>query len=359
MRTRRLLFAFFLYVFGFIVTQAKDRDDLITEQITIKCDTAGTLLRLIDDSIKYKITKLKVVGKINTYDLLFLCSLNGGTTSWKGNNVIPQDTIFYGREDAALKNLDLSDAKFMDYYPYSFYNKETGEWVYSGDFAPGWPPIQDDNYSFIEGYNNESFWYNKDDLRNNMWSSMFYGSEPATWPNLEEFKFPSNIKSIRFGAFLHSSLGSEIDIPQGVEYLETMAFAGAFSSSRRVNIPSSVKYIANDCFFMVWGDVYVNWEYPIYVDYLGVNFKGLMAEPTASLHVPMGTYHNYSEDPIWGTSFTSINEVWLTGVDDMTYTKAHTETSRYTLDGQKINKPTKGLNIIKYNDGSVKKVLVK
>lgn len=72
MRTRRLLFAFFLYVLGLIVTQAKNRDDLITEQITIKCDTAGTLLRLIDDSIKYKITKLKVVGEINTYDLLFL-----------------------------------------------------------------------------------------------------------------------------------------------------------------------------------------------------------------------------------------------------------------------------------------------
>lgn len=344
MRTRRLLFAFFLYVLGLIVTQAKNRDDLITEQITIKCDTAGTLLRLIDDSIKYKITKLKVVGEINTYDLLFLCSLNGGTTSWKGNDVIPQDTIFYGREDAALKCLDLSDTELVDDYPYSFYNKETGEWVYSGDFAPGWPPLQGDNYSFIEGYNDVD-----------LWSSMFGDGKPATWPNLREFKFPLNIKSIGNGAFVHSSLGYEIDIPQGVECIGGMAFASAHAS--RVNIPSSVKFISG--FFLFWGDVYVNWEYPIYMDEYDYNFKGLMAEPIAHLYVPRGTLHNYSEDPIWGTSFTSISEFWPTGVDDMTFTKAHTETSRYTLDGQKINKPTKGLNIVKYNDGSVMKVLVK
>lgn len=344
MRTRRLLLALFLYVLGFIVTQAKNCDDLITEQITIKCDTAGTLLRLIDDSIKYKITKLKVVGEINTYDLLFLCSLNGGTTSWKGNDVIPQDTIFYGREDAALRYLDLSDTEFVDNYPYAFSDEGTGEWVWSGEIAPGWPPVQGDNFSFIEGHNDAD-----------LWGSMFGDDGPKTWPNLIEFKFPSNIKSIGYGAFVHSRLGSEIDIPQGVELIEGMAFGSAYV--QRINIPSSVKYLHG--FFMVCAEIYVNWEYPIYLGEFEYNFKGLMAEPICSLHVPRGTYHNYSEDPVWGTSFTSISEVWPTDADNITYTKAHTETSRYTLEGQKINKPTKGLNIVKYNDGSVKKVLVK
>ena len=34
------------------------------------------------------------------------------------------------------------------------------------------------------------------------------------------------------------------------------------------------------------------------------------------------------------------------------------EVARYTVDGRRINQPQKGLNIIKYSDGSVKKVVV-
>ena len=34
------------------------------------------------------------------------------------------------------------------------------------------------------------------------------------------------------------------------------------------------------------------------------------------------------------------------------------EISRYSANGQRLSAPTKGLNIVKYSDGSVKKVVV-
>ena len=35
------------------------------------------------------------------------------------------------------------------------------------------------------------------------------------------------------------------------------------------------------------------------------------------------------------------------------------EVERYTLDGRRVNAPVPGLNIIRYSDGSVRKVMVK
>lgn len=35
------------------------------------------------------------------------------------------------------------------------------------------------------------------------------------------------------------------------------------------------------------------------------------------------------------------------------------EVSRYSVDGQQLATPAKGLNIVKYNDGTTRKVMVK
>lgn len=39
--------------------------------------------------------------------------------------------------------------------------------------------------------------------------------------------------------------------------------------------------------------------------------------------------------------------------------KKITEVSRYALDGQRLDHPRRGLNIVKYSDGTVRKILVK
>ena len=55
---------FMFMLLGCLSIQAAD-DDLITKQITIKLEEAGTLPDRIASSKKYKITNLKIVGEIN------------------------------------------------------------------------------------------------------------------------------------------------------------------------------------------------------------------------------------------------------------------------------------------------------
>ncbi len=75
-------------------------DGLITKQITLKLDEAGTLPNKIAVSRKNLITNLKIVGKINGTDLKFIREMAG--------------CDFYGRETGGkLSILDLSEAKIV------------------------------------------------------------------------------------------------------------------------------------------------------------------------------------------------------------------------------------------------------
>ena len=99
--TFKSLFLTVLFVLlGSLAIQAAD-DGLITRQITLKLDEAGTLPNKIAVSRKNLITNLKIVGKINGTDLKFIremagCDFNGGKT------------------DGKLSILDLSDAKIVE-----------------------------------------------------------------------------------------------------------------------------------------------------------------------------------------------------------------------------------------------------
>ena len=57
--------------------------------------------------------------------------------------------------------------------------------------------------------------------------------------------------------------------------------------------------------------------------------------------------------------FKKIVEYEVSGVDSINKTNDIKETARYGADGQPLHAPTNGLNIVKYSDGSIKKVVVK
>lgn len=52
------------------------------------------------------------------------------------------------------------------------------------------------------------------------------------------------------------------------------------------------------------------------------------------------------------------NFVNATAIDKVNISADVKEVSRYSVNGQRLSSPTKGLNIVKYSDGSVKKVAV-
>lgn len=57
--------------------------------------------------------------------------------------------------------------------------------------------------------------------------------------------------------------------------------------------------------------------------------------------------------------FENIVEFDATGIDKTTTSTDVEEVSRYSLNGQRLAVPVKGLNIVKYSDGSARKVVVK
>lgn len=78
----------------------------------------------------------------------------------------------------------------------------------------------------------------------------------------------------------------------------------------------------------------------------------------AILYIPKGSFSVYSKAVDW-RDFKNIVEFEPTGVENMNMAKKITEVSRYALDGQRLDHPRKGLNIVKYSDGTVRKILVK
>ena len=86
-----------------------------------------------------------------------------------------------------------------------------------------------------------------------------------------------------------------------------------------------------------------------------VSFLGC-DEKKCTVYVPKGTYDDYFVSEFG--FFSHIVEFDATGIDKVATSTNAKEVSRYSANGQRLSAPTKGLNIVKYSDGSVKKVAV-
>ena len=58
-----------------------------------------------------------------------------------------------------------------------------------------------------------------------------------------------------------------------------------------------------------------------------------------------------------GTCIVTVSEE--TGIDNTMVSSEVKEVSRFSSQGQRLTAPTKGVNIVKYSDGSVRKEIVK
>ena len=121
---RGSFFTLMFLLLGCLSLYAAD-NDLITEQITIKLEKAGTLPESIPSSEKYKITNLKIIGEINGTDWNMIREM-------AGSDYMGEDT------EGKLSVLDLSEAKIVGggeyYYYYRGYtsNDEIGYCAFYG-----------------------------------------------------------------------------------------------------------------------------------------------------------------------------------------------------------------------------------
>ena len=124
-----------------------------------------------------------------------------------------------------------------------------------------------------------------------------------------------------------------------------------------LNLPADITKIGNGAFADCIGltSIYV---YAEKVPEIGRDvFEGVDAKK-CTLYVPMGTRDDYWLSN-FGDYFENIVEFDATGIDKTTTSTDVEEVARYSVNGQRLSAPTKGLNIVKYSDGSLKKVAVR
>ena len=300
-----LLLTTIFMLLGCLSIQAED-DDLITKQVTVKLDEAGTLPDKIGSAKKYKITNLKIIGEINGTDWRMIRDM-------AGRNVSHDET------EGNLSELDLSDASIVpggDYYITCAY------FDYPSKIHTSYQVIGDLAFEGCSG--------------------------------LTSLKLPSDIRLIGRNAFEGCSGLTSITLPSGVTEIQHSAFYGC-SGLTSITLPSGVTEIGESAFANCSGltSIYV---YAEKMPKLRTNmFDGCDAKK-CTVYVPKGTYDDY-----WLSEFgyfENIVEFDPTDINNVITSNDTKELSRYSLNGQRLSAPTKGLNIVKYSDGSVKKVAV-
>ncbi len=270
-----LFLAVVFIVLGSLSIQAAD--GLITKQITIKLDEAGTLPNKIGSTKKFQITNLKIIGEINGRDLQMIREM-------AGKDVRGNDT------DGMLSVLDLSDAKIV----------EGG------------------------GYNINGFYYptSNDKIGDNAFCDC---------SGLTSLTLPSDVTEIGNAAFEGCSGLTSLTLPSGVAKIGDYAFHGCSGLTSIYVYAEKLPNMGNDV------------------------FEGCDAKK-CTVYVLKGTYDDY-----WLSEFgyfENIVEFDPTGINNVITSNDAKELSRYSLNGQRLSAPSKGLNIVKYSDGSVKKVVV-
>ena len=168
---------------------------------------------------------------------------------------------------------------------------------------------------------------------------------------------PLGVTAIGNNVFVGNAALTNLVIPSSVTSIGYYAFC-ACKNLKSLTIPSSVTDIKTgafkDCSNLT--SVYVNWTNFEDVEYFFDDnvFDGV-DKRNCILYVPQGTKSYYMQ---WWYSFENIVEYDPTGIDKVTTSSDVKELSRYSVNGQRLSAPTKGLNIVKYSDGSVKKVAV-
>ena len=366
-------------------------EELITKQITIKLDKAGTLPDKIASSEMYKITNLKITGEINGTDWKMIREMAG--SNYKGEPT-----------EGKLSVLDLSEARIVNgggeyyYYGYNCYtsNDVIGEYAFKGcsgltslNLPAGITSIGSRAFYGCSGLTSLNL--PADITYIGLYA--FYGCSgltsltiPTGVSIINEYAFydcssltrldlPSSIREIYHSAFMNCRNLTSLTIPSNVTYISSRAFSGC-SSLKNITLPTRIFGIGDNAFYGCSNLNSLTLSYELreineyaFCDCNGLTsiyvyadkvpkmredvFKGCDAKK-CTIYVPKGTYGDYRSSEFG--YFENIVEFDATGIDKTTTSTDVEEVSRYSVNGQRLVGPTKGLNIVKYSDGSVKKV---
>ena len=172
---------------------------------------------------------------------------------------------------------------------------------------------------------------------------------------LTSLNLPAGITEIGEWTFRNCSGLTSLNLPAGITEIDHATFIGC-TGLTSLNLPAGITKIYSSAFSGCNGLASI-YMYSEKVPKMGKDvFKDCDAKK-CTVYVPKGTYDDYWLSD-FGYYFENIVEFDATGIDKTTTSTDVEEVSRYSVNGQRLVGPTKGLNIVKYSDGSVKKVAV-
>ena len=174
---------------------------------------------------------------------------------------------------------------------------------------------------------------------------------------LTSLTLPSNLESIGSSMFEDCTGLTSLTLPSWLKSIGNEAFEGC-TGLTSLTLPSSLNKLGANAFKNCSGlrSIYAYRPYPVDFETKYYVFEGCN-DSECILYVPKGAYKRYKENREFGY-FKNIVEFDPTGIDAVSTNNDAKEVSRYTVDGQQLSAPTKGLNIVKYSDGTMKKVMV-
>ena len=171
---------------------------------------------------------------------------------------------------------------------------------------------------------------------------------------LTSLNLPDGITSISDYAFSGCSGLTSLNLPASIFEIGDFAFSDC-SGLTSLTLPDGITEIGEYAFYQCSGltSIYV------YAEKVPKIYSSTFSEcdtKKCTVYVPMGNHDDYRLS--YFGYFENIVEFDPTGIDKTTTSTDVEEVSRYSVNGQRLVGPTKGLNIVKYSDGSVKKVAV-
>lgn len=149
---------------------------------------------------------------------------------------------------------------------------------------------------------------------------------------IKSIVIPNKVTKVSAYAFFHCNSLSSVTIPENV----TEIISSAFDTESLLTVISMIaapKDIGDEAFTK---NTYMN----------------------ATLYVPVGSKEKYKAAKGW-KNFVFIEEGVPTDINTIGRNDNSIEIKRYSLNGQQLTKPSKGINIIKMSDGTSKKIIVK
>ena len=162
--------------------------------------------------------------------------------------------------------------------------------------------------------------------------------------NIETLEFNASLDTIGARSFYHLDNLKAVILPASILYLGELAFM--------------------DCKKL--STVYARMKNPPYLKNKEFGYNGPNT-PDAVVYVPVGCKENY-ERAGWGKYFVQIIEMEeaeqkqefdkiATGISTVKADDGAKPSGWYDLQGRRLTEPRKGVNIIRYNDGTARKVL--